>query len=480
MVKGFWCLPVLVAVTGAAFFTSLPGDFHFDDFALLLEHPRVTGESFSYLSFLEQYGGRPLTLWSFHWNHRLAGASPLSYVLINVILHVFAVIAVFLLVKRFAVRLPVAFGAALIFAIHPLQTQAVNYIWSRSILLMACFGLLSLLLVERRPWVALVVFQLALWSRLDAAFLVVPLILLRRDKWIPMVTLVAGNAALFLSTLARYRPLEMGWSHPEPLQYWLAQPVVWWKYLGLMLWPAGLNIDHDMPFPPLWAVGLCLLGLLAGLYLLARAWREYPVPALGGLWLGLSFLPSWLIPNSDLLNESRCYLALIGFSVMAAWLIFEAGSSALLPSGLRRWASGALVLCLVMLPLTIERNGIWKEDLRLWSDAAAKSPNKSRTRYNLGVALAKKGDIAAARTEFEVAISLNPSDDLSYAGAGFCAEQQQEYETALGLYSEALRLNKDNEYARSGMDRVGAIISRAPSEESALLRSADPERLQEF
>jgi protein O-mannosyl-transferase len=474
MDKGLWCVPALVLITGVAFFNSLPGDFHFDDFALLLDNPRVTGDTFGYLAFLEQYGGRPLTLLTFHWNHRLAGAAPFSYLLINLLLHMLAVTGVFLLAKRFSQGVTTAFGAALIFAIHPLQTQAVNYIWSRSILLMACFGLLSLLLVERKPWLALIAFQLAMWSRLEAAFLIIPLMFLRRDQWVPMTTLVAGNTALFLSTLARYRPLEMGWSHPEAFQYWLAQPVVLWKYLGLMLWPLNLNVDHDMRFPSFWVIGLSCLALLGAVYLIRKAWKLYPFPAMAGIWLGLCLLPSWLIPNSDLLNEGRCYMALIGFSALAAWLIFETGSSALPES--RRVLPGVILLCLVLLPLTVQRNSVWKDDLNLWSDAAVKSPHKPRTRYNLGVALIKNGQIQAARVEFEAAIALQPGDHYSYAAAGYCAEEQQEYETAFVFYSEARRLNENNEYARSGMERVGAIISKAPSAESAELGPI-PERL---
>jgi protein O-mannosyl-transferase len=479
MSRGLWCLPALVLVTGLAFFNAFPGDFHFDDFALLLQNPRVTGDTFNYISFLEQYGGRPLTLLSFHWNHRLAGADPFSFLLVNLILHVLAVLAVFFLVRRFAGRVPVAFGAALIFAIHPLQTQAVNYIWSRSILLMTCFGVLSLLLVERRPWLAAVAFQLALWSRMEAAVLLLPLILLRRDRWVPMTTLVAGNAALFLSTLARYKPQELGWSHSEPILYWLAQPVVLWKYVGLMFWPSGLSVDHDMRFPSFLAIALSMLGLLAVFHLLHKGWRNYPLPALGALWLGFSLLPSWLIPNSDLLNESRCYMALIGFSVIVAWLVFQAGSPSSRPSP-KRWAAGAALLCLVLLPITMERNRIWKDDLRLWTDAAAKSPEKPRVRYNLGVALAKQGQIDAARAEFETAIRLDPSDDLSHAAAGFCAERQQEFETAYAFYRKALLLNDANDYALSGIERVGSIISRAPSEESAELQPARIKGYRDF
>jgi hypothetical protein len=63
-----WLSIVLILAAGLVYSNSFPGTFHFDDFPLLLENPRIVGPTFSYSSFLEQYAGRPLTMWTFHWN----------------------------------------------------------------------------------------------------------------------------------------------------------------------------------------------------------------------------------------------------------------------------------------------------------------------------------------------------------------------------------------------------------------------------
>ena len=67
----FWPCVILVLATGLVYINSFPGAFHFDDFPQLLENPRINGSAFFYSSFLEQYGGRPLTLWTFYWNNQM-------------------------------------------------------------------------------------------------------------------------------------------------------------------------------------------------------------------------------------------------------------------------------------------------------------------------------------------------------------------------------------------------------------------------
>ncbi|MFB3067943.1 MAG: hypothetical protein ACE1ZI_01620, partial [Acidobacteriota bacterium] len=112
---------ILVLATGLVYVNSFPGAFHFDDFPLLLENPRINGSAFSYSSFLEQYGGRPLTLWTFYWNHQLFGQNPSSYHLVSVLCHLLVVVEIFLLIWQLFGQRALAFGSALLFAIHPLN-----------------------------------------------------------------------------------------------------------------------------------------------------------------------------------------------------------------------------------------------------------------------------------------------------------------------------------------------------------------------
>ena len=445
--RRFALILLLILATGLVYFNSFPGTFHFDDFALILENPHVRTPHFRYASFLDHYGGRPLTLWTFYWNYRLFGENPFSYHLISVLLHGWVVLAVFLLFRQLSDRPFLAFSAALIFALHPVQTQAVNYIWSRSVLLMAAFGVLGMLLSRKQPWMGMMCFQMAIWSRTEAVALCLLLILLNTARWKSWVALALINTAGFVYCLLTYAPREIAWNHPNASSYWMGQSVAFWKYLGLMVWPSGLSLDHDLTLPSI-GISCAAAATVLGLGLLAFRFRaNYPIPVFGFLWLLTMLLPSLLVPNSDLFNESRVYLAFAGFALLVSWALAQNRSLA--------WRRASLFLLVsLLIPVTVARNELWKDDLALWRDAAWKSPGKARPHYNFGVALARRGDFSDAEREFKTARCLNPQDDLSYAALGYCAEQANRWDAARQLYRKALRLNPRNDYARKSLERL--------------------------
>ena len=458
----FLCF-LLLAATTLVYLNSFPGAFHFDDFALLLENPHVNSESFRYASFLDQYGGRPLTLWTFYWNYHLFGKDPFSYHLLSFLLHALVVVMIFLFFRQMFGGRFLAFTTALIFAVHPIQTQPVNYIWSRSVLLMACFGLAAMLIVKKRPLTALFLFQLAIWSRTEAVALTPFLIMLNGPSWKRFTALALVNVLGFAYSLTSYSPAQLGWNYPGLGAYWMAQSVAFWKYLHLMFWPASLNLDHDFPLP---GVLIVLLAAISTLTLCSCAFtlrRKHPIPAFGVFWVVTVLAPSWIIPNSDWFNESRTYLAVAGFALIVSHLL------SWIPR--RQWAAIPLIGLLAL--ITTQRNELWRDDLALWEDAASKSPEKGRARYNLGAALARQGDLRKAEQEFRVSGNLDPGDDLSYSALAYCAEMRQAWEGASQLYSRALRLNPNNGYARQGLARMEKRSLAVRGESRAESRAGD-------
>jgi protein O-mannosyl-transferase len=465
---------ILASAAVAAYWTSFPGAFHYDDFPLLLEEDRVIGDGFDYGAFVDHYGGRPLTLYSFHLNHRWAGASPLSYHGISVALHTLVVLMIFLLVRRWTDGLFVPFAAALLFALHPAQVQAVNYIWSRSVLLMAFFGLLALLGARNRPWLSLAAFQLAIWSRAEALAFLVPLAISNRKLRIPGVLLATVNVAGLGYGLLRHSPAELAWTHPSWLDYWAQALVAFWLYVKLMVWPSGFSIFHGpLQTGPATVVaaafGVTLLALAAWVIQRERANRPAFL-ALG--WVGLFLAPSLLVPNSDVFNESRIYVALGGFTFLAALLLERVGAgldSLKRALGVRsggpvgRWLLAA-ILAAACLPPTLGRHEVWGDDVALWEEAVRRAGGEAVPHYNLAVALSRRGEIERARKGFETAARLNPEDDMSYAGLGFCAEFEGRWLDALRQYDRALALNPENGYARDAALRIRARLAMGARE----------------
>ncbi len=460
---------LLAALVGATYWNSFPGEFHFDDYPLLLDDPRVVDAPFNYGWFPELYGGRPLTLFFFHWSFRLFGENPLGYQLVSVSLHIVATVCLFFLISEwnnhvqrsreketqspFLSHQSLPFCAGLIFGLHPLQSQAVNYIWSQSMLWMTVFSMAALLLRSRVPWLSLAAMQLAILSRTEAVLLAPLLVMRDRTRWKWPLFLAAINTAAFFASMVKHSPDRVGWNHPSPMEFYLSQPLALLEYFRLMVLPTDLHIDRDFAAP---YVVYSWIGAASIAALIAAAWtqrRRRPILAMGSFWVCLWLLPSMLIPNTELVSESRAYLAMAGFACIAASAVAYLGNFLMQTSRVPLLTG---VLAFGMISATMARNQLWKNEVALLQDAAEKSPRKARVRYNLGSALARKGRVEEAAREFQLAVELSPEDDLSYSALGYCAEVQQKWLEAEHLYEKALKLNADNKRAAEGISRLAA------------------------
>jgi tetratricopeptide (TPR) repeat protein len=457
-------LIVVVGLVGAVYLNSFPGAFHYDDYPLLLEQPGITGEDFPYSWFLLGYGGRPLTLWTFHLNDRWSGADPKVFHGVSVALHLAATALLGLLLGRETGRWFPAVAAAAVFGLHPLQSQAVNYIWSRSMLLMAVFSLAALLVVRRVRCrtAALVLFQAAVWSRGEALVLAIPLAWMQPSLRVPLLALATLNLGSLAAGLVILDPSEVAWNHGDVMGYWLTAPAVLARYLSMMVWPDGWSIFHgSSPASGPMAPAAVVLAA-AALAVVWRFRRTIPEMALGGGWIVLWLVPSLLVPNSDPFNESRAYLAMAGF----AWAVAGTGARVLADTGLKRrlpglpgwWAAAVGVWLVILSTVTLDRNRIWQDDVALWQEAVERVPDQYLPRYNLGVALARQGRIREAEVAFQAGTRLNPADDMSYSGLGFCAEIQGQWRIAAGFYAHALNLNPASAYAQEALERVTANL----------------------
>src|SRR5438128_611027 len=143
----------LVLVVFVAYWNSLGGGFHFDDMGMLLDS-YVMSPGFGWEIF-RLMQTRPLTFLSFHWNYLAGFNDPWGFHLANLLVHAANSILVMLIAGR-GLRRSSTFLAGALFAVHPLQTQAVNYVFERATLLATFYALLSLLLFlrERFAWSA--------------------------------------------------------------------------------------------------------------------------------------------------------------------------------------------------------------------------------------------------------------------------------------------------------------------------------------
>lgn len=457
---------------------------------------------------------RKVGMASFALNVYAGGPEPFGFHLVNLVLHALNGALLFALAFRLLARLPrgreepawalrtAALGAALWLA-HPVQTQAVSYVWQRFTSLSSFFFLGSLLAfvdarTHARPRWPLYAASaacglLALGTKENAATLPLFILLIERlflregPRRTGKRTVYAalGLVALFLAIAAVFlgprflRLMEADYQRRgfTPVERLLTEARVVVYYLGLLLYPrpSRLNVDYDYPLstsllrPP--TTLLCLAAIAAALAFAFRRLDRRPGLAFAILWFfGNLAIESTVIPL-DLVHEHRLYLPSMGALVLLA--------AALLGSPLHEKAKGAVSLALILVlgAWSIERNRLWADPVLLWQDSARKSPDKARVHGNLGKAYVDRGDDARAQAEFERAIRLDPGLIGAYNNLALIyLERLDEPASARSVLETALARRPDDLDTRMNLGvaclRLGDFRPAAAHLEAALALDA--------
>jgi protein O-mannosyl-transferase len=434
---GGWAQAWLVLAVLAAYANSLAGAFQFDDYNVIVDAASV--HSFS-AWWQGMPGIRPLLKLSYAANWALDERA-VGFHAVNVAVHAANTLLVFHLLRRLAPRLgidaelapSVALIAALIFALHPAQTEAVTYISGRSVSLMALWALASLwawLEADdgRRPaaWrlACAAAFAAALAVKENAWALPLALLLcaassrdfgwrafLARTAW-PWAVLLGFAAAVgllpaygrLLDASLQIRPLaENLLTQVNGVFYLITRPL-----LGL-----AVNIDPDLPVYKAFTPELGAKAALLAAWLAAALWHWRR--SRGSRWFGFGtvWFAVWLMPTNsflprfDVANDRQLYLALLGPALIVAVLLgrWHAGGAR---SALAAKAVTALLL-LVLSFATVMRNRDYRSEVALWEHTSQASPNKPRVWNNLGYARQQAGDVQGAKQAYREALRLDPT-----------------------------------------------------------------------
>ncbi len=436
---GLWLLPAIVVVLVWA--PSLSAGFQFDDWNVIVHEPKVH----SLAAWWESMPGiRPLLKLSYAVHYAM-GPDPAVFRVFNVGIHALSAMLVFWLLQVRGVRAGLSSShamlagllAALIFAIHPVQTEAVTYISGRSSSLSAFFCLVALwcwVCGESDPSLARGQGsslprkrQSVLWlSASCAAFiaavacketaLILPLAcwLYSADRralrrLMPLFALVAVLLVLAAS-LPKYRHLlDVSLQTRSITENLLTQSRAVLYLAGQLIRPWNMNADPELPvIAQLDATSLLLcIGWIAVLGTGLWNIRRKPIGAFAALWFLLWLAPTnSLLPRLDPANDRQLYLAMIG---PAWWLSVQLIR---LAQTRRPWpALFAIALVLgVLCAATIGRNRVYETEVAFWEDTAARNPANARAANNLAMAYAIACRREDALREFDRAIWLDPSD----------------------------------------------------------------------
>jgi hypothetical protein len=398
---------LIVAVVAAAYANALSASFQFDDWNVIVDEPRVHGLAAWWHSMP---GIRPLLKLSYALNYAIS-AGPVGYRAVNVVIHASNACLIFALLAKRATRFA-ALTTAMIFALHPVQTEAVTYVMGRSSSLSTLFALACLCAAG---FMAPAFFATALLVKETAVVAVVAKWRQQRSegtasRWgAPAFLAVLAACTLLALLSATYRHLLSVSLHTRGIGTNLLSQANGVSYLmGQLVRIDRLNADPYLPVIASWTwpVALdaaCIVGLIAlGFALLAR----HPQVGFGILWFFAWLLPTnSVLPRLDVANDRQLYLAMAG----PAWILAYGLGKAAARWGAAAPAAAVAALCLGLGVATHVRNRVYADEPTFWADVVHKAPNNPRAHNNLGYALALRHRDDEAAEEFRRSLDLDPS-----------------------------------------------------------------------
>ncbi len=455
---------ILIAACLLAYGNTLRNEFTHDDGLYILRNPQVTAPAIANLFSPNATSNvfRPVTFATLALNWAFGGEEPAGYHLLNLILHGAVVCLLYLLILEIFGPEPrnkiIAFATALLFALHPIHTEAVASVVGRAETLAGGFVFAAWILHLRdEEWPALGCFALALLSK-ESAVVFLPLVLLgdfATGRWKPRVRYawIAGIAVLYTGLLWKVEGGHFGTATISLLDNPLASlPAGWrilnafriaWKYVGLHFYPAVLSCDYSFNAIPLYRdfihtlpATLAAAAIFAGL-LWAAAKRKTDIVLAGGIYIaGFATTANILLPTGTIMGERLAYLPSAGICLLVAmvWAKF---------AGRQRYlAWGILIVILGALGVrTVVRNADWQDNFTLFSAAVRAVPGSAKMHSNLGVVYAAQNQMDLAAREFETALQLDPTFTGAMSAYGMMEMQRKNYQKAGLLLENSLLMS---------------------------------------
>ena len=436
---------VLAAVTLLAYQPAWHGGFLWDDDAYIINNELLTAPHgwqriwFS-LDSPSQYF--PLTYSTFRVEHALWGLNTTGYHWVNLLLHVANALLVWAVLTR--LRIPGAWLAAAIFALHPVQVESVAWITERKNVLMGFFFLLTLLawiaFVDgrtRRAWIfyslSLIFYALALSAKATACtlpaalFLILwlqqkPITMRRLLEIVPFVMLGVGIGLLAVWWERYHQGTNREvFTFLSPIERILVASRAVWFYLSKIFWPSNLTFIY-----PRWNISpsdvlnytwlIAGIGACMAIYFLRRSLgRSVEVAAaffVATLSPVLGFIMLFTFRYTFVADHYQ-YLACIGpIALASAGVVSLSHKFAQYRTVI---ISGALLIVASLGALTWRQAATYTDIETLWRTTLARNPECWMAHTNLGLVFLQKGKIDEGIAEYRAALQMQPDSwDAEY------------------------------------------------------------------
>jgi len=474
---------VLAVVCIVVYANSLFNGFVYDDYPTIVENPHIQElaeniPSFFNLNYFKIAGieasYRPVATFSYYLLFQIFGLNAFGYHLASLMIHILNVLLVYVLASRILEDRWSPLIAGLLFACHPALTEAINCISYNEDLLAAVFFLLALVLyltLSTKNYVlSLICFLLGLLSK--EMVITLPAIIVLYDMTFNRLgdnqTLYARSAFIlkkrigyytgYLGVSLFYLYLRFGLFYVQgdsiaPQYGDLIDRIIYlpyhlFNYVKLSVSPVNLSADYVFAYPEsflspvnLMALSFVLL-ILVSSFLIAKSSKAI---AFGIWWFFITLLPVLnLIQIYNPFAERYVYLPLVGFClVLSTGIAAIADRLTLRQKGrvaVITFSIAAVVLILYSM-LTIPRNFVWKNGIKLWTDTIERTPASSRAHGNLGRHYEQLGMTEEAIGEYKKAIELNSNDYKSHYNLGIIYYRRGKADAAIRAYERAIKNN---------------------------------------
>jgi len=484
---------------------TLNSPFQLDEGLYIIQNPII--KDFQY--FLEpskannlgniyhQFKGRYIGFLTFALNYSIHGFSVTGYHIINISIHLISALMVYFLVSMtfktpFLMNLKmkedstyIAFFTALIFVSHPVQTEAINYIFQRLASLAALFYITTLVLyiksrltisrIKRYIYFILSIMSSVIAMKTKENTFTIPFTVMLYEMLFfsghlksRLLRLVPFMLTLFiipLTFISINKPLDEIIESLGPAtvdvkgvsrwDYFLTQLRVILTYIRLLFFPINQNMDYDYPlftsFFNLQVISgfLCILFFIGfAFYLMYRSRTATPdlrIIAFGIFWFFITIsVESSLIPLYTIINEYRLYLPSVGFFVAIV-----TGAFLLLRKIKNKKHSnliviGFIIIIAILSYATYKRNSLWNSRISLWEDVVSKSPSNVPAHNNLGGAYVTEGFIDKAIEQYNISLKLRPDNAATENHLGYAYLMQGMTDKAIEHLIASLRLNPND------------------------------------
>jgi tetratricopeptide (TPR) repeat protein len=489
-----WLVAAVIAVVAlAAYANSLGGPFVYDDVSSIPDNPSIRD-----LSRLGEVlnppatdgrtvGGRPFLNLTLALNHAISGTDVWSYHALNLLIHLAAGLTLFGIVRRLlasqaalaAVEADwIAATVALLWTVHPLQTEAVTYTIQRAESLMGLLYLQTLYAFIRttetpgsRLWPTWCLGACVLGMMTKEVMVSAPVLLLLYAR-----TFVAGSfreawrlrRGLYLRLALTWIPLGLlvashGGNRGGSIGF--GGSIGWWehgltqfeavsRYLWLSFWPHPLVFDYG----PQRIAGArdvvpYLIPVAAVAWLTVRGFWQRTALGFAGVWFFAILAPTSIIPGpTQMTVEHRMYLPLAAVLAVTVITLHRLAG--------RRVLWGGVAVAAVFAGLTIARNRDYRTELALWEDTMKKRPDNPVAVGAYGATLMKENRLTEARAALERAAQLGPWYWDIQGNLGSVLAKQERFPEAVEAYQRALQSQPNRTAIRENLARALVRLGR--------------------